>query len=136
METKILKGNISISRRNDGNVSVTVIDNASGRTAFSALFSPKTLGEALTGAARQDIEFELPNRDIIGKQRELKKVWVKDRGKKGPLLKKKDIAEGWQEQSGSYGNHHCNKTVDGVHGWEITLIRYVEVPDVFEMETP
>ncbi|MFA7287151.1 MAG: hypothetical protein WC052_05815 [Patescibacteria group bacterium] len=129
-----MKGNISISRRNDGNVSMTIIDSASGRTAFSATFSPTTLGEALTGAARQDIDFELENKDIIGKQRETKHVWVKDRGKKGPLLKKKDVEEGWAPLGGHYGNHHYTKEKDGVHGWEISLVRYVEIPDVFEME--
>lgn len=130
-----MKGNISLSRRNDGKISLTIIDELSGRTALSAEFSATTLGEMLTGAARQYIDFELPNQEFIGKQRETKKVWVKDRGKKGPLLKKKDLAEGWKELSG-YGNHHCSQDVNGVRGFEVSLVRYVEPTTVFEMETP
>lgn len=128
-----MKGNISISRRNDGMITMSIIDTASGRKAVSVEMTPQTLGEALTGAARIDVDFTLENLDLIGKTKESKKVWMKDRGKKGPRMTKADVAEGWEVWSG-YGNHHYSKEKDGVAGYEVALARYVETPDVFELE--
>lgn len=128
-----MKGNISISRRNDGMITLSIIDTASGRKAVSVEMSATTLGEALTGAARLDVDFELENLELIGKTKELKTVWLKDRGKKGPRLSKADVAEGWEAWSG-YGNHHYSEERNGVDGYKVSLARYVETPDVFEME--
>lgn len=130
-----MKGKISISRRNDGVICLNIIDEACGRTAVSVVMSPQTLGECLTGAARLDVDFTLENLDLLGKTKEIKKVWMKDRGKKGPRMKASDIAEGWEVWSG-YGNHHYSKEKNGVAGYEVALARYVETPDVFEMEDP
>jgi hypothetical protein len=128
-----MKGKISISRRNDGVITLSVIDNACGRTIVAVEMSPQTLGECLTGAARLDVDFELSNLEFMGKTKELKTVWLKDRGKKGPRLSKADVAEGWEAWSG-YGNHHYSEERNGVAGYKVSLARYVETPDVFEME--
>ena len=128
-----MKGNISISRRNDGMICLHIIDNACGRTVVSVEMNAQTLGEALTGAARLDVDFELNNLDLLGKTKELKTVWLKDRGKKGPRLSKADVAEGWEAWSG-YGNHHYSEERKGVPGYKVSLARYVETPDVFELE--
>lgn len=128
-----MKGNISISRRNDGMVCLNIIDVACGRTVVAVEMTPQTLGECLTGAARLDVDFKIENLEYLGKTKEIKKVWMKDRGKKGPRMTKADQAEGWEVWSG-YGNHHYSKEKDGVAGYEVSLARYVETPDIFEME--
>lgn len=130
-----MKGNLSISRRNDGVIMLSIIDSACGRKIVSVEMDAKTLGEALTGAARLDVDFELDNLDLMGKTKELKTVWLKDRGKKGPRLAKADVAEGWEAWSG-YGNHHYSEERNGVAGFKVSLARYVETPDTFEMEDP
>lgn len=128
-----MKGKISISRRNDGVITLSIIDNACGRTVVAVEMSPQTLGECLTGAARLDVDFQLENLDLMGKTKELKTVWMKDRGSKGPRMKASDIAEGWEVWSG-YGNHHYSEERNGVAGYKVSLARYVETPDVFELE--
>jgi hypothetical protein len=64
-----LKGNITICRNSDGDISIEIQDEESRIKFFHAKISPQELGEGLTGLACRPIEFELNKTENVGKRK-------------------------------------------------------------------
>ena len=129
------KGKLTISSprsssRADGWVSITLVDESSGREILEVDLEYDEFGKALTGLSYRPCEFEVSSLDLIGKNLETKEeiiTYNRDFDRKNDLPARKKAlkpfeVDGWQGSPDDLGNWHNSK---GNGQWRVGFRRYV-----------
>lgn len=101
----IKPGKLSISRRDDGEIWIEVIDVDSGVMTMGLTVKPEEFAFALTGMARMPCDVEW-NVDRLGMTRETKVERIPLIGGSDQDLLAPYCVDGWEPRKGDLRNHH------------------------------
>jgi hypothetical protein len=141
---KKLKGSITISRPSCSSgeefITVEVEDRISGCTILKAYIDLAEFSRAITGLGYVKCELDYFSQAPVGKKREVKTEFVpfehhyskdkkKEEARKLEAVKPFEV-DGWKHHYlDDLGNHHRSATKEGVRGYNIGFIRFVETED-------